>query len=241
MSYRFRAFRSLRMMCFLVCFGSAALAATGTKPDNAAPAPQVSAGYKGTAKPVTVEAPGKPMWVELTPAQQQALSPLAAEWDKLALHHKKKWLAISAKYPSLKPEQQVRLQERMRDWAKLTPEQRAVARESYARAKKLDPGQKSVEWQQYQQLPEEQKKKLASEAAAKKRVTNLPPVTQSKPKVTPPPKPKGKTGVAATPLAAAQPPAHPAAAAAPAPAPGAAHAPAIAPEAAPAGAPSAAK
>ena len=62
----------------------------------------------------------------------------------------------------------------MREWIKLTPEQRRVARESFARAKKLNPDQKSEKWQQYQQLPEEQKKKLAAEAAAKKKVATLP-------------------------------------------------------------------
>jgi hypothetical protein len=132
--------------------------------------------------------PAKPLWVELTPLQKQALAPLASEWDKLDSPHKKKWLAISSKYASLKPDQQLRLQDRMRDWAKLTPEQRRVARESYSRTKKLNPGQKSAEWQHYQQLPEEQKKKLASEAAAKKRVANLPSPSQEKGKMTPPPK-----------------------------------------------------
>jgi hypothetical protein len=113
---------------------------------------------------------------------------MASEWDKLNATQKKKWLAISSKFASLKPDQQLRLQNRMRDWAKLTPEQRRVARESYSRAKKLNPSEKTAEWQQYQQLSEEQKKKLAADAATKKRVANLPPASQTKGKVTPPPK-----------------------------------------------------
>ena len=83
----------------------------------------------------------------------------------------------------------MRMQDRMRDWVKLTPEQRRVARESYARTKKLDPDQKAAEWQQYQQLSEEQKKKLADDAAKKKSITNLPPASQTKGKLVPPPKP----------------------------------------------------
>lgn len=153
--------------------------------NNAATVPPSLASGKTKPIPVVVV---KPLWVELTPAQQQALTPLAAEWDKLDGLHKKKWLAISNKFATLQPDQQLRLQERMRDWAKLTPEQRRVARESFSRAKKLNPDQKSAEWQQYQQLPEEQKKKLAADAAAKKRVTNLPSTSQAKNKIVPPAK-----------------------------------------------------
>jgi hypothetical protein len=122
----------------------------------------------------TATAAADPRWHELTPAQQQALAPLAGEWDKLEPHRKSKWLAIGNRYASMTPDEQQRLQERMRDWVRLTPEQRRVARESFARAKKLDREQKSERWEQYQQLPEEQKMKLANDAAARKRVTTLP-------------------------------------------------------------------
>lgn len=116
----------------------------------------------------------KPLWTELTSAQQQALVPLASEWDKLDSLRKNKWLAIGNKYATMSPAEQQRVQERMRDWVKLTPEQRRIARESYARAKKLNPDQKSAQWRQYQQLPEDQKKKLAADAASKKHVATLP-------------------------------------------------------------------
>lgn len=115
----------------------------------------------------------KPLWSELTAAQRQALSPLASEWNKLDATQKKKWLVISRKFASLEPEQQLRLQDRMREWSKLTPAQRRVARESYSRAKTMGPDQKTAEWERYQLLTEEQKKKLAEEAASKKRVANL--------------------------------------------------------------------
>lgn len=116
----------------------------------------------------------KPAWTELNPEQQQALEPLATEWDKLDAFRKKKWLEIAHRYAKMKPEEQQRVHERMREWIKLTPEQRRIARESYARAKRLDPNQKQEHWQQYQQLPEEQKKKLAESAASKKHVAALP-------------------------------------------------------------------
>lgn len=128
----------------------------------------------------------KPSWSELSAHQQQALSPLATEWDKLNATQKQKWLEISRKYSTLKPDQQIRLQERMRDWVKLSPQERRLARESYSRAKNMNPDQKTAEWEQYQQLPEEQKRKLAAEAAAKNRVANLPPPSQNKSKIVPP-------------------------------------------------------
>jgi len=133
-------------------------------------------------------APAKPLWHDLTPAQQEALSPLAADWDKIDGQRKKKWIEMIKRYPSLTPDQQARMQERMRDWVTLTPEQRRVARESYARAKKLGPDQKSAKWQEYQQLSDEQKNRLAEEAQAKKRVANLPTPTQDKGKIIPPSK-----------------------------------------------------
>lgn len=130
----------------------------------------------------------KPLWTELTPTQQQALAPLAADWDKLDSARKKKWIEMTNRYSSLTPEQQARIQERMREWVKLTPEQRRVARESYSRTKKLEPDQKSAQWQEYQQLSDEQKKKLAEDAVARKRVTNLPPAAQDKTTLVPPSK-----------------------------------------------------
>lgn len=140
------------------------------------------------AAPVKPAPLAKPLWTELNPEQQQALAPLAADWDKLDGARKKKWIELTKRYASLTPEQQARMHERMRDWAKLTPEQRRVARESYSRTKRLEPDQKTAQWEEYQQLPDEQKKKLADEAVARKRVTNLPPATPDKNKLVPPSK-----------------------------------------------------
>ncbi len=126
-----------------------------------------------TTKPAAISTT-KPSWIELTPAQQQALAPLSTDWDKFDAARKKKWLEIGNKFPKMAPNEQQRVQERMREWIKLTPEQRHLVRENYTRAKKLNPSQKSTQWENYQQLSEDQKKKLADEAAEKKRVVNLP-------------------------------------------------------------------
>ncbi len=74
----------------------------------------------------------------------------------------------------MSPAEQQRVQKRMNEWMKLTPQQRRVARDSFTRAKKLGHDQKSARWEQYQQLPPEQKEELA-QTRVKKRVTTLPP------------------------------------------------------------------
>ena len=122
----------------------------------------------------------KPFWKELSRPQQIALEPLAGEWDAMEGLRKQKWLEIANRYSSMKPDEQLRVQERMRSWIKMTPEERRLVRENYTLSKKLDKEQKSAKWEQYQQLPEEEKRKLAADAATKKGVTNLPPKSQPK-------------------------------------------------------------
>lgn len=97
---------------------------------------------------------GKPAWTELTPAQQQVLAPLAGEWDRLDTTRRKKWVAIAERHPKMKPQEQQRLQTRMKAWAALTPEQRRQAREKYQTVKKLPPEKRKEvqnKWRQYQQ------------------------------------------------------------------------------------------
>lgn len=122
-----------------------------------------------------VAAVDKPSWKELSRPQQIALEPLQKEWDGMEGLRKQKWLDIANRFGAMKPDEQQRLHERMRAWVKMTPEERRVVRENYTMTQNLDKSAKSVQWEQYQQLPEEEKRRLAAEAAAKKQVTNLPP------------------------------------------------------------------
>ena len=39
--------------------------------------------------------PGRPLWMDLTESQQQALAPLAQLWPTMTEPHKRKWLALS--------------------------------------------------------------------------------------------------------------------------------------------------
>lgn len=148
-----------------------AIAAQPTKPAPQSSAVKSPAG--APTKPIIATPEARPLWQELTPAQKNALAPLSADWSGIDLLRKKKWLEIAVRFPSMKPDEQRRLQERMREWAKLSPEERRVAREVYTRTKTLGTDEKSAQWLEYQNLPPAEKQRLA-DIAAKKRVANLP-------------------------------------------------------------------
>lgn len=197
-------------------------APVATAPAAAAPAaapgagPVKSAGSgKSAVKPAV--ASDNPMWKDLSAPQKSALLPLAGEWDRMDKLRKQKWLDIGNRFASMNPDEQSRVHERMREWLTLTPEQRKLARENYASTKKIDKTNKSAQWEQYQQLPEEEKKKLAADAVKKKQAAALPKSAVAKPGVPPLKAPAGVPAVPAT--SAASTSAAPAPAAAPTPAP----------------------
>jgi hypothetical protein len=145
----------------------------GSLPTVSGPATReapAAAAHAQSAKPAgnNHKAGDKPLWHSLTPAQQVALQPLQAEWDQMDGVRKQKWLQLANRFAGMKPAEQERVHERMRAWVKLTPEQRELARETYTRTRKIAPEQKNATWQSYQKLPEEQKKKLAASATARK-------------------------------------------------------------------------
>lgn len=93
----------------------------------------------------------RPLWSELSPKQQAVLAPLAAEWETLDSTRRKKWVAIANRYPQMKPDEQQRLQNRMREWVSLTPAQRRVARENYEAFKQLPRSQRGEVKQKWEQ------------------------------------------------------------------------------------------
>jgi len=145
--------------------------------------------------------PSTENWKNLSPAQKQALAPLAADWDSMPSDRQKKWLVFSEKFQKMKPEDQQRAQQKMAAWVQLTPEQRLAARENYIRSNKLEPDQRAQKWQEYQQLSDQQKAALANHPEKKKLITNLPTPAESKEKRLQPLKAPKKAPVApATPL-----------------------------------------
>jgi hypothetical protein len=147
-----------------------------------------SAGTAGAASGTTAKSAAvpsrkngdKPLWRALTPAQQLALQPLQGEWDQMDGLRKQKWLQLANRFATMKPEEQQRVQERMREWAKLTPQQRELARETYARTRRIGPDQKTASWENYQQLTDDQKKQLAASTAGRKATSVVPSQTSGK-------------------------------------------------------------
>lgn len=109
----------------------------------------------------------KPLWNDLSSAQQVALAPLEPEWNQMEGPRKRKWIEMSARFASMPASEQQRVHERMRQWMKLTPAQRELARENYSRTSRLaQGGDKAANWENYKQLSADQRRKLANSPAA---------------------------------------------------------------------------
>ena len=80
--------------------------------------------------------PFKP-WNQLSPTQQEALSPLASQWNSLPYKLQSHLLFSSKQYPTLTLEKKKLFLSRLQAWSKLTPEQRERARQKYLAIKKL--------------------------------------------------------------------------------------------------------
>ena len=132
-----------------------ALLHCGSAWSQAAPSP-------GAAVPTArgqAAAPVKGKWKELTPAQQQALEPLAPHWAGLSEGQRSKWLTISKNFANLPDYEKSTMHSRMAEWATLTPQQRIQARLNFGETNRLPQVEKKAQWEAYQALPEEEKRK----------------------------------------------------------------------------------
>lgn len=116
---------------------------------------------------VTAKTELRPLWKELTPAQQEALKPLAMHWNDISEPQKRKWLALSANYGKMNGTERANLHERMLDWGSLSVAERSRARLNFAEAKRLTPSEKKAKWEAYQTLSAEEKHQLAKQAPTK--------------------------------------------------------------------------
>jgi hypothetical protein len=170
-----------RILTGLACALGMLAAGAGAQP---AATPAVPALVAKPAPKGAVKAADKPVWSQLSRTQQIALEPLHAEWDPMEGVRKQKWLEVANRYAAMKPEEQQRVQERMREWVRLTPDQRKAVRQNFAQAKTISPDEKSATWESYKQLPDDQKQKLA-EQAKRKQLTNVPSAKSAHHSVTP--------------------------------------------------------
>lgn len=150
--------------------------------------PSVSASTQApvAAKPSTT----KPDWAELNTNTQVALKPLQSNWQGMRAAQKRKWLELSKNFSTLNATEQAKLHTRMTDWAALSPQQRTEARLNFAENRAmtdgLTPEQRKVQWDAYQLLSPEEKRKLADSspkvpAGAATAVKPTQPIRQSPP------------------------------------------------------------
>lgn len=109
---------------------------------------------------------GGPAWNALSPAQQAALAPLKRDWQNIDAPRKQKWLEIAARFPSMPPEEQQRVQERMREWARMSPDERGRARLQFQEARQISPQDRQARWDAYLALPADERRALATSASA---------------------------------------------------------------------------
>jgi hypothetical protein len=114
---------------------------------------------------VSLNSPAQPdaAWRQLTEQQRKALAPLAPHWSALNPSQKNKWLAMSNNFEKLSGKEQATLHERMASWASLSPQQRAQARLTFSETKSIGADEKKTQWEAYQALSDDDKKKLAAQ------------------------------------------------------------------------------
>jgi hypothetical protein len=167
--------------------GSCAVAQTNAP---VKPAPTAAASAKTTPS-------SQPLWKDLSPAEQSSLRPLAANWDNMGIGQKRKWLSLAKDFDKLPSSQQAKMHARMTEWTALSPQQRADARINFAHNRELTDGltpeQRKAQWQAYQQLSPEERRKLA-ESAPKASIAGAAPAAKPQPVLKKEAKPEFGTG-----------------------------------------------
>jgi hypothetical protein len=116
-------------------------------------------------KPAAVS---RPLWSELSTAQQQSLAPLAPHWNGLHAAQKRKWIALSRNYDKMNADDQTVLHSRMTEWAALSAQERTRARLNFDEVKRLAPAdERKAKWEAYQALSDDEKRKLAERAGTR--------------------------------------------------------------------------
>lgn len=121
-----------------------------------------------TPPPPTKNVPPAPVegvnWSALSPSQQRALRPLQAEWGRIDSPRRSKWIEIADRFPTMSPDEQARIQNRMAEWAKMTPRERGQARMNFREAQQVPAQERKAKWDEYNALPLEKRQQLAAKA-----------------------------------------------------------------------------
>ena len=104
------------------------------------------------------------LWQDLGAAHRAALKPLEKDWHSIGPEQKQKWIELAGRFPAMSPDERSRVQARMTEWAQLSPRERGQARINFQEAKQVSPQDRQAQWDAYQALPAEQKRRLAARA-----------------------------------------------------------------------------
>ncbi len=143
----------------------AAFAATGIYASHKASniygsAPSDLVSMAGNARAASPRNEG-PSWEQLDQDQQSTLAPLQEQWQWLTLQQKQRWLMIADSYDDFSPEEQARIGEHMREWAKFSLVDQSQARLNYSNTSNLSAEDKRRLWEEYQALSARERKRLA--------------------------------------------------------------------------------
>lgn len=109
-------------------------------------------------------------WDALPAAEKKHLQPLQDAWQNMKTQDRAKWLELSKNYPTLPKAQQKRMHKRMLEWVEMTPAQRSKAREAFLKSQgELATADRKAQWEAYQALSAEEKKRLSEQAKKKQK------------------------------------------------------------------------
>ncbi|GAB2473307.1 MAG: DUF3106 domain-containing protein [Comamonas sp.] len=147
-----------------------------------------------------------PGWDSLDADEQKVLEPLEAHWDLISEPQKRRWILIADSFDDFSADEQARIGEHMKEWAKLGLREQSQARLNYSNINSLSPERKRELWEEYQALSARERKRLAqvglhtpgvalalrSSSKASSRLAKIPaaainPNRANPPKILPPP------------------------------------------------------
>ncbi|MCO5121218.1 MAG: DUF3106 domain-containing protein [Burkholderiaceae bacterium] len=101
-----------------------------------------------------------PGWSMLDADQKNLLAPFSDQWDRWADGERRAWLALASRFPTMRPAEQLRARERIRQWAELDPQEREIARANFGMARRMPEHQRVEQWQRYRSMTPEQRSVL---------------------------------------------------------------------------------
>jgi len=102
-----------------------------------------------------------PNWDALDDDQRTVLAPLEEQWNWLTTQQKTRWTMIADSFDDFSPQEQLRIAEHMKEWAKFSLSDQSQARLNYSNISNLSAEEKRKLWEDYQALSARERKRLA--------------------------------------------------------------------------------